>query len=357
MVKSVPLVSAYLAAITVQSALYGFFVLLSAISIYAMAKADGRLTPVPRYGQNRAGVVSSTSLLRTVKRPLFIGGAAMIGIVTSYWVFSAMRLFMAVLQSPDPTLFYADLSHWTEVTKIGLMMASLILGDSLLIYRLWIVWNRKLAIVIFPLLTVTGLVVAGVGLTYQLSVFRVGQDIFTSEVGLWIKLDSAFTLWYGLSLIAWRIWRQKQDSSPFLADPQSAQSNLLTRSFIVFVESAALYTIWTVLYIATFESKSVAQFFVINCFPTIAGISFMSINARIFLSSETAGNSRGFSSASATIPRYNAPYVSNSEIADTQDTPYTLRTIKPVAVSISHIVERENPSTDKGELSRLGFES
>ena len=40
---------------------------------------------------------------------------------------------MAILHSEDPLVFYATLSHPTEVIKTGFLMASLILGDSMIV--------------------------------------------------------------------------------------------------------------------------------------------------------------------------------------------------------------------------------
>jgi len=89
MVKEIPLVSANLATVPIESALFGFFLLLSAISTYAMVKADGRNTP--RYGHT-ANSVSSVSLARTFKRPTFIIAVALIGTVTGVGIFAISPL-------------------------------------------------------------------------------------------------------------------------------------------------------------------------------------------------------------------------------------------------------------------------
>ncbi|KAK1228278.1 hypothetical protein PQX77_008677, partial [Marasmius sp. AFHP31] len=97
--------------------------------------------------------------------------------------------------------------------------------------------------------------------------------------------------------------------------------------------------IWTIFFIAAYQSQTNLQFFVVDCWPAMAGIAFMSINARIFLSSLTASKS-GFTTASVTNSRYAAPYTSNSENTTGNDS-YAVNSIAPVAVSISHIVEND----------------
>ncbi|KAG7091793.1 hypothetical protein E1B28_008197 [Marasmius oreades] len=348
MAKDAPLVSTSLATVPIESALFGTFLLLSAISIYAMIKADGRDTP--RYG-HAVNSVSSASLARTFKRPAFIVAIALLITVTGHWICTFMRLFLAILHSEDPLVFYATLSEPTEVIKTGFLMASLVLGDSMIIYRLWVVWDRRWAIVIFPLLSVTGLVVAGIGITYQFAIFPEGHDVFASEAGRWITSDTVLTLCtnvYCSVLIAWRIWNMSKGSSPFAV---TGKVNVVTKSLIVFIESAALYAIWTILFLATYQSRTNMQFFVVDCWPVMAGISFMSINARIFLSMEANNKPKHGSGSIPSNPRYLAPYTAHSE-AMVGHNNYPLNPIDPVAVTISHIVEndQDHPSTRKGEL-------
>ena len=42
------------------------------------------------------------------------------------------------------------------------------------------------------------MLVAGIGITYQLAIFQEGHDVFSSEAGRWITSDAALTLWYSL---------------------------------------------------------------------------------------------------------------------------------------------------------------
>ncbi|KAJ8089702.1 hypothetical protein PM082_014965 [Marasmius tenuissimus] len=130
------------------------------------------------------------------------------------------------------------------------------------------------------------------------------------------------------------------------------------KSFIVFIESAALYTIWTIICLVTYETKSSVQFFMINCYAAIAGIAFMSINARIFLSSETIGSQKTFSSVSAgsSSARRGRSTPGHTETTDTQIS-CPLHTIPPVAVTINHIIEqRGNPeASGKGDLYSREF--
>lgn len=87
-------------------------------------------------------------------------------------------------------------------------------GLLLQIYRLWIVWNYRSAIIIFPLCTLAGLTgtsifakvhralstnsvasACGIGITYQFTQYYPGENVFVSVAGRWITSDCVFTLW------------------------------------------------------------------------------------------------------------------------------------------------------------------
>ncbi|KAJ8091904.1 hypothetical protein PM082_024137 [Marasmius tenuissimus] len=131
MIQDVPLVSNNLASIVIESALYGIFLLLSVLSVYAILKTDGRLThPSGHFGNSK--LVTFASFRRTLKRPMFMGGIALIGTVTGHWVCGIIRLFLAVLNFEDPSRLYSEFAHPTEAAKVAHQMASLVLGDSIM---------------------------------------------------------------------------------------------------------------------------------------------------------------------------------------------------------------------------------
>ncbi|KAJ8089726.1 hypothetical protein PM082_014994 [Marasmius tenuissimus] len=385
MVKDISLISANLASIVIESALYGVFLLLSALSVYAILKTDGR--SAPQYGHNSSsGLVTFASFRRTIKRPLFIGGLAMIGTVTGHWVCSSIRLFLAVLHYKDPTDLYSKFDHPTEPVKVAHQMASLVLGDSIMIYRLWVVCNGKLPIIVFPLLTNIGLAGETLlirqvlvmqtqtslwrwpnlparclqrGTLYMLvkAVSGSQQKLFSPSV---VSVGSFSIIKARVHLPAHSIHRlaylePEKRSIAIVGDwridpPHSKYLQLLTslmltswlqKAFTVFVESAALYTIWTIIFLASYETKTPLHYFMANCHAVVAGISVMSIKTRMFFSLQNTGSRKTFSSTSATDPsrRYPAP---DEDIYDTRDE-YSLRSIPPVAVKISRIVEREDP--------------
>ncbi|KAF8993888.1 hypothetical protein BDQ17DRAFT_1392511 [Cyathus striatus] len=240
-----PLVSVNLATVCIESFLYGIFVVLFVASLYIHVYRSG-------LSQQKA---ASTSF------PLGL---------SPHWICTFIRLFQAFITyngGKTPLLFYADLSQLTEIVKTGFLVASIILGDAMIIYRLWVVWNYNKYVIIFPICTLLGLTVCGIGITYQFTQYTPGEDVFRTDAGRWVTSDF---------LIAWRIYSVDKASKKV-----GAQN--LTSVLAIVVESAAIYTSWTIFFFATYQSKSNLQFTAADGWSAMSGIAFMLINVRVGL--------------------------------------------------------------------------
>ncbi|KAF7299449.1 hypothetical protein MIND_00894800 [Mycena indigotica] len=285
MVAEIPLVPVNLATVALESCLYGAFMVLAITSISLLRARNVKLSS-----------------------PIFLGVVAMTSTITAHWILTVDRSFLAFLyfeNGTSPLGFYGDLSQITEVVKTGFLMATLTIGDALIIHRLWIIWNRKFAVLIFPLSTLLGLTVCGVGITYQFTQYKPGQNVFLSEAGRWITSDAVFTLStniYSTGFITWRILKSSRAIKPFVGDT----SNLMSVLGII-VESAALYTTWSLFFFVTYQSGSNLQFNAVDCWPVMSGISCMLIHVRVGLGwahkAESTGNLKSTGVVSSGIQR------------------------------------------------------
>ncbi|KAJ6464060.1 hypothetical protein C8R45DRAFT_507451 [Mycena sanguinolenta] len=321
---AVPLVPVNMATVALESFFYGTFFVLFIISVSLL---------VSRYVQDGRRGGKKSSLLVS---PLFIGAIALFITVTSHWIITVDRAFLAFFHFEDGTFplgFYGDLSQITEVVKTGFLMASLTIGDLLIIHRLWTVWGHNKYIVIFPLCTLMGLTACGVGITYQFTQYHPGQNVFLSEAGRWITSDAVFTLWYGgrhvrghrgaqvllfstnvysTVLISWHIWRTSRQIRPY------GGQNMASVLSIV-LESAAIYTSWTLFFFVSYQSQSNLQFIAVDCWPAMSGISCMLIHVRVGM----RGAQKSIQSSSiapATLPAPPQPFsVSITRAVHTND--------------------------------------
>ncbi|KAJ7738739.1 hypothetical protein B0H16DRAFT_1569650 [Mycena metata] len=276
--SSVALLSANLITTVLETLFYGAYVVLATSAVY--------LTVTRKKGRT---AVSSSKMISGVA----LLSVALFGTVTAHWILNVARLFLAFHNLDDPLgprIFYADLSHATEVTKYGFLVAALFIGDLFLIHRTWAIWGFCTRIIIFPTLTLVGFTTFGVGLTYQLSTYNSTDNIFKSEFRRWttgICFFSLSTTAYTTAFVWYKLWETtrtlKELGIPGLAS--------IIR---IFVDSAALLCAWGLFHVISYQCGSNLQFIAVDCTPVLVGISNILIHLRLhfdFSDSEKIGSS------------------------------------------------------------------
>jgi len=202
-----------------------------------------------------------------------------------HWVLTVYRLFEAFVNFRGGTaalFYYADISLASEVTKSALLVATVIVSDAMIIYRLYIIWGYNKAIVVLPILTWFGLIAVGVGVCWRFSLYKLGDDVYSGQIGRWITADCFFTLAtnvYCTACISYRVFRTRLRAR---RHPSLASPNLLS-ALAILVESAALHTVWNALFLVAFQRASALQFTAIDVWSPVAGTAFMLINLRVAL--------------------------------------------------------------------------
>ncbi|KAL6299347.1 hypothetical protein BKA93DRAFT_608471 [Sparassis latifolia] len=269
----VSLVSANLASVFFSSYLYGIFFILFCASMYFMARRHSELSA--------AGSIVNRS---ACKDPLFIGGVGFFITVTANWIIIVYRAFMAFVHHKNGTMptEYYNIMNASEIVKTAIWLSALVISDAIIIYRLWVIWNRNIHVIIFPVSAFLGSVVCSVAVVYKLARFQLGRSIFdTDEVDAWVESDWVLTMCTNLFccvFIAWRLWRIHSRALPFIERPQSRG---LYWILAVFIESAALHVGWTILFMVTYETDANLGFFIEDTWPPVSGIAFMLINIRV----------------------------------------------------------------------------
>ncbi|KAH9926158.1 uncharacterized protein B0H18DRAFT_876555 [Fomitopsis serialis] len=291
------LISVNLATVCIESLLYGIFFVLYGASTYLLIR------------QSRAKVAaegkhSSKSVYRA---PMFIAANSIFLTVTGHWVLTVYRLFEAFVNFRGGTaalFFYADIALPSEVAKSALLVATVIVSDAMIIYRLYIIWGYNKAIIVLPVLTWFGLIAVGVGVCWRFSLYKLGDNVYSGQTGRWITADCFFTLAtnvYCTVCISYRVFRTRlrARSHPSLASP-----NLLS-ALAILVESAALHTAWNATFLGAFQRASAFQFTAIDVWSPVAGTAFMLINLRVALGwaqrAHTSASSSGFVAGAASI--------------------------------------------------------
>ncbi|KAH8835864.1 hypothetical protein DL96DRAFT_1575881 [Flagelloscypha sp. PMI_526] len=252
-----------LAIIFLHAFVFGIFIILSILSSTLLVHRHRR--------ERQAGSI--------FKHPIFVGGILLTCFVTAHWFIHLNRTF-EVFRESSPISYY-DLSNPQAIAMVGLLAFSAILSDVMIIYRLWTICNYKVSIVILPISSLLLLLVSGVGILYELLRLKPDEDIYKSSLSRWVKTDCAFTLCtniYCTSFISFQVWQSQQSITK---SGGFAPSDLTKNVLPVISESAAIYTLTTILYYVGYLTKSDFQYPALDLWPTMAGISFMLITVRV----------------------------------------------------------------------------
>lgn len=244
--------------------------------------------------------------------PLIFASICMFITITAHWCIVSYRLFQAVEAREGPMIFYVDWKQATMVAYMSVFTASIIIGDAVIIYRLWVVWNYNKIVVIIPLLSLIGLTVTGVGLVCQFPKMKIGEGIYESKAGIWINSDCIFTFCinvYSSVLIAYRIWKINRSS-------RKIGGTSLNAVVAIVIEAAMLYTVWTLIFFVTYQMHQSVFFFIVNGWPAISGITCMMINVRAGMgwAQEAAGSMSTGITAKTTSKQSGALVGSTGEI-------------------------------------------
>ncbi|KAF7336263.1 hypothetical protein MVEN_02174400 [Mycena venus] len=95
---------------------------------------------------------------------------------------------------PDFDAVQAD--QGGEIVAVASLFIAILIGDALVIYRLWIIWMGNWPVMIFPLCTLTGVAVTSTGIAYE---FIHTKSSTHRETAL--SDNKAFNLWVAIGFV------------------------------------------------------------------------------------------------------------------------------------------------------------
>ncbi|KAF8202735.1 hypothetical protein K438DRAFT_1581121 [Mycena galopus ATCC 62051] len=227
-------------------------------------------------------VTRSTSRQSIFRSTVFIAAICLFCSVTAHWITTVYRAFLAFVyfQHGDaPLEFYVDAAQVTELVQEGCLMISILIGDSLIIHRLWVVWEHRAIVTVLPICSLAALTMCSAVSLYKSSRTGPGQDVFSDP---WLTSTCILTLvtnvYSTAALIILKIWDITRIARPI------GGSSLRVRGFLVIVvESAAIYATWAIFFTVTYQTRSLVQFIVIQSAPELVGIVNALIHTRVGL--------------------------------------------------------------------------
>ncbi|KAJ7919655.1 hypothetical protein B0H13DRAFT_2656699 [Mycena leptocephala] len=229
---AVSLIATNLATLAIGSLFYGSYLVLFFISLYLLLRRYDTTHTSHKSRQN-SSVFTST---------VFVSAICLFLVVTAHWttiVYRSFIAFVALQQGADAEKFFNDHTQFTEIIQNSFMSLSVLIGDSLIIHRLWVVWSQSKR----------GLIVIA------------------------LPTASLITL---TAFIAWKIWIITRETMP-------VEGSNLRHFLVIVVESAGLYACWAVFFAVAYETESNVQSCVIQTAPALVGIVNALIHTRVGL--------------------------------------------------------------------------
>ncbi|KAJ6495812.1 hypothetical protein C8R47DRAFT_373389 [Mycena vitilis] len=194
-----------------------------------------------------------------------------------------IKAFIGFADAPGgPASFYNLLAETTQMLGSTLYVIQTLVGDALVLYRCYLVWERSLLIIAFPFALLLGSTATGIGILWAFD--KVGRaEIFAEELSRWIT--SFFSMTFATNvictaLVAYRVWSINKKHVSF-------RVHKLRPLMLLIVESGAIYSATLMVLLILYNVDSWFQYVVLDAVSPIVGIVFSVIILRIVLGIST----------------------------------------------------------------------
>ena len=208
--------------------------------------------------------------------PLILANLLLPLTITTHWVLSLVRAvdaFERADKGQSARAYYDDLTSTLFVVKTAFVILTLIVGDGVMLYRMRTVFKYNRSTVVFPLCCTFGFIACGIGTVFQFSKLSTNRNVFLASIGI---VFTFITNVYCSAFIAWKIYKVNAATTSLIGKGLGGITAII-------VESALIYTAWTIMFMGAYLSSSNLVYIFADTIPVITGISFMLINVRIGL--------------------------------------------------------------------------
>ncbi|KAJ3576716.1 hypothetical protein NP233_g261 [Leucocoprinus birnbaumii] len=267
----------------VANTFYGAFVILFILSTLVL------------HHQSEQNKRNSTGTFGT--RVYLTLGYILCTLITAAWVLSWIMFSHTELVTTPGNRTAINLRSvllWTQGLAGNIAIFA---ADVILIYRLYIVWNRSRV-----MLWLGGIaVMTDVALTIPyITVFAKDRDYWEPGVAAWTALTLGVNV-FATALISYKIWMNSRLTR------ELGDGKIVVRIIAILVESAALQTAWMTIYLILHLANYNASLYLLYSLPEVAGIATALVNVRVGLgwaAGEEGRSVQNFRRSSIDIPEF-----------------------------------------------------
>jgi hypothetical protein len=197
----IPMDAAAIMSLVLEGILYGFAVLMCLGTIWTFT-----------YKRH----------IQDINRPIAVVATLLFVLSTAHMVVVIIHVERGLVKYRDtfpggPVAFFTDVTQDTFVIKNAIYSAQTLLGDGVVIYRCYVVWQSAWVIII-PCIMWCGVAASGVCSVYYFSQASVAEieNFFASKIGHWAATFLASTLAtnaLSTGILAYRIWMNERKVS------------------------------------------------------------------------------------------------------------------------------------------------
>ncbi|KAG1728063.1 uncharacterized protein EDB91DRAFT_1022189, partial [Suillus paluster] len=270
---NIPLDTASVISTVLEGILYGFSVLMFIGTLWALVQ------------RNMSGAV---------KRRMIVIAYSLLLFSTAHIIIDIIRTEEGLVQQRDtfpggPVAFFADVAQWSFVYKNLLYTLQTLVGDGVVIYRCYVVWQSWYITIIPGLLwlSVAGTPGTGIGSVFSISRATVNKEnIFAPGTGPWITSFLGATLLANLvstSLLAYRIWSIGRRVSN-----TASGTGVLRPVLRIVLDAGVLYSISLLAALICFVTKNHGHYILLDMIMPIISITFFMVIIRISLNASSS---------------------------------------------------------------------
>jgi hypothetical protein len=309
--KGISLDSAAIMSIALESILYGFSVLMFIGTIWALT-----------YKHH----------MRDINRPITAVAVLLFALSTAHMVIDIIRTEEGLVQYGDnfpegPESFFANVSQETFVISNTIVILQALLGDGVVIYRCYVVWQTVWVIILPSMLWCSVAVTGGYSIYSVSHTIGISGNIFSKATRHWISAFSALTIVTNLlssGLLAYRVWIIERNVT------NSRTLKITTTSILrVVMDAAILYSMALICTLITLVCSNNGSLVVINMLTPIISITFYMVIIRIAMGRKNHNH----------ILAVRGGSTSETDRGNLQHYP-----LKPLQVHISHFTHTDGAS-------------
>ncbi|KAH7911155.1 hypothetical protein BJ138DRAFT_27171 [Hygrophoropsis aurantiaca] len=295
---TIPLDLISITGLFVEAILYGIFACLFAIAVYALFK--------------------QRTVNLKLNKPMLTGCLAMFIVSTAHVSANFGRVFNAFQTSPNPSKELALTNAPWYIAKTAIFTVQILLGDMLMLYRLHLVWNGDLRVVVPGSLCVLGSIAAVIGTLILLC--SASSPTAAFHLQRWVLSYFSLTLSYNLCSavsIACRVLltHRRMQKSGAVVDVRS-----IIPAAAMIIESASVYSAIWLVFLPLYLSGNYMLYIFLEALVPIVGITFSLIIVRVNfgLSRGTFHQRTSQSTAIVFTPSIPKPAHASTSLSDNQ---------------------------------------